>query len=225
MRLHVEALFAHNAEGYLLRVNEPNGALAPRFFLGRTSDGPVLRFRHDVDATLRRELEAASEEDALRKSALDSPIDPSGYQSILARSAPVQKTWHGPAFHFPHELAATPDVTFVTESNAQILETFLREWIPDTHTAQPMAATTVDGHAVSVCCSVRQTNMAHEAGVETVPTFRGRGFAAQVVAAWAGAVREMGFVPLYSTSWENEASRSVARKLSLIQFGSDLHIT
>jgi RimJ/RimL family protein N-acetyltransferase len=67
--------------------------------------------------------------------------------------------------------------------------------------------------------------MAHEAGVETVPTFRGRGFAAQVVAAWVGAVREMGFVPLYSTSWENEASRSVARKLSLIQFGSDLHIT
>jgi len=67
--------------------------------------------------------------------------------------------------------------------------------------------------------------MAHEAGVETAPPYRGRGHAAQVVAAWARAVLELGRVPLYSTSWQNEASRAVARKLSLIRFGDDLHIT
>ena len=225
MRFHVEALFTHDAEGRLLRVNEPDGAPAPRFFLGRTAEGVVLRCRYDVGADVRRELEAASTDDDLRERSLDSPTDPSRYQTILARAAPVQKTWRGPAFHFPPQLPATSEIIFVTESNAQILEEFLRAWIPDTHTAQPMVAMTIDDHAVAVCCSVRQTNMAHEAGVETVPTFRGRGLAAQVVAAWAGAVREMGFVPLYSTSWENEASRAVARKLGLIQFGSDLHIT
>jgi len=29
MRLHIEALFVHDAEQCMVRVNEPNGALAP----------------------------------------------------------------------------------------------------------------------------------------------------------------------------------------------------
>jgi hypothetical protein len=47
MRLHIEALFVHDAEQCMVRVNEPNGALAPRFFLGRTSDGIITRVRYD----------------------------------------------------------------------------------------------------------------------------------------------------------------------------------
>ena len=46
-----------------------------------------------------------------------------------------------------------------------------------------------------------------------------------VVAGWARAVREAGVEPLYSTSWQNAASRAVARKLALVPFGSDVHIT
>ena len=82
-----------------------------------------------------------------------------------------------------------------------------------------------DGKTVSVCCSVRMTPQAHEAGVETHPAFRGRGYAARAVAAWAKTVYEMARVPLYSTSWENEPSRTLAKKLGLIQYGVDLHIT
>jgi predicted GNAT family acetyltransferase len=76
-----------------------------------------------------------------------------------------------------------------------------------------------------VCASVRVTVDAHEAGVETHPDFRGRGQGARAVAAWATLVRESGAVPLYSTSWSNEASRRLASRLGLVQFGSDLHIT
>src|SRR4051794_12074566 len=164
MGFHVEALFALDANGDLFRVNEVSGAPAPRLFLGRTAEGPVLRFRHDVDADIRRELESTAHREIDLDTALDSPTDPLPYQAILARSAPIQKTWRGPAFHFPPELPVTTDVTFVTESNAQILESFLKEWMSDAHTVQPIVVMTVDGHAVSVCCSVRQTNMAHEAG-------------------------------------------------------------
>jgi predicted GNAT family acetyltransferase len=72
---------------------------------------------------------------------------------------------------------------------------------------------------------VRRTRAAHDAGVETAAAFRGRGYARLVVAAWARAVRDLDCVPFYSTSWQNDASRGVARALGLVLFGSDLHVT
>jgi RimJ/RimL family protein N-acetyltransferase len=225
MRAHIEALFTHDAAGDLVRVNELDGAPAPRFFLGRTVEGLVRRFRHDIDDELRRELETASEDVVVRERVLDSPPDPSRYEDILARSAPVQRTWAGPAFCFPRELPTTIGTVLVTEENAQLLHPLLAPWVADVRTGQPLFALVVDGQAVAVCGSVRRTSMALEAGVETARPYRGRGYAARVVAAWARAVRDMSRVPLYSTSWQNEASRAVARKLALICFGNDLHIT
>ena len=223
MRLHVGALFTHNAAGRMLRVNTPDGADAARFFLGRTIDGSVIHFRHDVDNETQIALEAAANDDPVR--ALDSPADSSRYEAILSRTAPIADTWVGPAFCFPNDLSEPGDTIRVTDANAHVLRPLLEPWIPDVRIGQPLFATVVDGQAVSVCCSVRETSAAHEVGVETVPSFRGRGYAARVVASWARALRDMGLVPLYSTSWTNEASRAVARKLGLIQFGSDLHIT
>jgi len=225
MRHHVEALFTHDAEGHLVRVNEPDGAPAPRFFLGRTVDGAVMRFRHDITHDLKSELEAAAKDDVLRENVLDSPLGVSRYEGILGRFAPVLRTWTGPAFCFPQELPTSIGTILVNEGNAQLLSPLLKPWVPDVRLSNPMVALTVDGHAVAVCCGVRRTSVAHEAGVETAPLYRGRGYAARVVVAWARAVRDMDRIPLYSTSWQNEASLAVARKLALIRFGSDLHIT
>jgi predicted GNAT family acetyltransferase len=112
----------------------------------------------------------------------------------------------------------------VTDTNAAVLRPLLEPWFPDVQVGQPMFAVVVGGHAVSVCCSVRETAEAFEAGVETVAAHRRRGYAPRAVTAWAREVRAMGRVPLYSTSWQNEASRAVARALGLIHFGTDLHI-
>ena len=82
----------------------------------------------------------------------------------------------------------------------------------------------VDGRAVSVCASVRETPHYHEAGVETLEDHRGHGYAADVAAAWASELISSKLIPLYSTSWENIASRSVAKKLGLRMYGVDFHI-
>jgi hypothetical protein len=61
--------------------------------------------------------------------------------------------------------------------------------------------------------------------VETLPGFRGQGYATDVVAGWASLVKSMGAIPLYSTSWENSSSQALARKLELVPYGEDFQIT
>ena len=92
-------------------------------------------------------------------------------------------------------------------------------------TSSPSEGVIEEGRVVSLCASVRITGAAHAAGVETLPAFRRRGHAADVVAGWAAAVRGLGAVPLYSTSWDNTASRSVAASLGMSLFGADFHVT
>src|SRR5262245_2360596 len=105
MELHVEALFAHDDHGRLLHVNDPNAADAPRFFLGQTAGGSVMRFRRGTTTDLERELKAAAAAAAIQAAAaLDSPIDAAPYQAILDRSSPSGEIWTGPAFTFPSSL-------------------------------------------------------------------------------------------------------------------------
>ena len=223
LRIQIETLFTHDAAGRMLCVNEPNGAPAPRFFLGRSTEGSEYRFRYDVDPATVDELVSLSASEPAGDAFLTAPFGSTPYEAVLSRSAPVERTWVGPAYRFPDTLSTDANVVVVTEKNESILRRHLAEWSGDVH-RQPFVAWLVDGHAVSLCCSVRIGADAHEAGVETAPDFRGRGYATRVVSAWAYTVRALGRIPLYSTSWENVASIALARRLGLVQFGTDLHI-
>lgn len=221
MRMHVHGLFTHDARGRMVPVNEPGGAPAPRFFLGRTAEGSVWRFRHDVDDDLARELERLCRAEPAGD---DFRLSPGAAETYAALLAPVQRTWAGPAYHVPRDLPASGDAVRITTANAELLRPHLEAWLGDVATAQPLLVSAERGRAVSICASVRITSEADEAGVETAAAFRGRGHAARAVSAWAAAVRELGRVPLYSTSWENAASQALARSLGLRRFGADLHI-
>ena len=225
MRLHVEALFTRDDAGRLLVVNEPGGAAAPRFFLGRTVDGNLWWFRHDVGAALVNDVHALCESQPTGLDVAAGLGNAAPFIACLARQEPVRKTWAGPAFHFPSELSRDELTVRVTSDNATLLSPYLESWRGDVSTCAPLVVALEAGKAVSICGIVRVTAQAHEAGVETHPDFRGRGHAARAVSTWARTVREMNRIPLYSTSWENESSRALAKKLGLIQFGVDLHIT
>jgi RimJ/RimL family protein N-acetyltransferase len=225
MRIQVDTLFTHDAKGRMVRVNEPDGKAAPRFFLGRTAKGKVWRFRHDIDDALARELESACRREADGDDFAVPPHGATPYEELLARAARIERRWAGPAYRFPEKLPTSSGTVAITPENIDLLRPHLEDWLGDIAFRQPAIACIVNGSAVSVCCSVRILPVADEAGVDTAEAFRGRGYASRVVSAWASAVRTAGRIPLYSTSWENRASLAVARKLGLVRFGTDLHIT
>jgi GNAT superfamily N-acetyltransferase len=227
MRLHVEAEFTHDSSGDLVSTNEPTAGPAPRFFLGHTAAGVIWRYRYDVAEGCRRSLEAAiSEELESFEIATNAPLNAAPFEHVLSQDAPVKHTSVGLAFRFPSTLPATPGVrVFRDPANAALLHPSLAPWAPDIVSSQPLVAFVLDGQGVAVCASVRITSRAHEAGVETAPPFRRHGYAAATVAAWASAVRALGVEPLYSTTWQNAASRAVPHSLGLVSVGRDLHIT
>jgi hypothetical protein len=227
MELHVAALFTQDGGGRLLRINEPNGrgGSAPRVFVGQTADARIVRCRADVDEQQQEALRAAAAELPSTSDPLGMPLDAEPFRRILEPHAPITAVEAGPAYYCPAHLSPDPRVVTITTDNAESLRSLLPDWAGDVVDYQPMVVVLEGDHAVSLCASVRRTADAHEAGVDTAPSARGRGYAPLVVAAWAALVHGGGCMPLYSTAWGNQASRVVARKLGLVQFGNDLHLT
>jgi len=226
MQLAVDVLFTHDARGRIVRVNEPDGDVAPRFYLGRTKDGNIWRVRHDLPEAVVAQLEAlASSEPIPRdlRELLQPPVQLEALKQALAAHAPVQETSSGPEYFFPDEIASPPGISAVrmTPADADVLRPHFAWLIHELEGMPPVFAVVQDGRAVSVCFSSRVPAQADQAGVETIAAYHGRGYAPAVVAAWAKAIRELGRVPLYSTSWGNLASQGVARKLGLRMFGAE----
>ena len=123
----------------------------------------------------------------------------------------------GPAFSFTEVIAPPSNIVLVDD--LQLLEHNFTGWKADEIPERlPIVAVMEDGHAVSVCFCARRSDMAAEAGLETAMAFRGCGLGPRVTAAWALAIRASGRIPLYSTSWSNDASLAVARKLGLVAY-------
>ncbi|HZU77425.1 MAG TPA: GNAT family N-acetyltransferase [Dehalococcoidia bacterium] len=223
MGIRIETSFVFDGRGRMLRCNEPDETPAPRLLLARTRDGDLYRFGHTLPDALAQRL---GEVLARELPAGDVRAPPAGLallRELLASYAPIADEGGGPAYHFPNELALPREVRPITAADAPLVrETFpwvtLAGW-------QPCFAVVRDGAAVSVCFSARMGARAAEAGVNTLPEFRGRGYAAAVTAAWGAAIRARGLIPLYSTSWDNLASQGVARRVGLQMFGADMHWT
>lgn len=216
LQLQVDALFTHDASGHILYVNEPGGDRAPRFFLGRTREGNIWRCRDDMVEGTVRELERLASEEPVCDDLWTEPRNPDAFLSVLRADQEVVSSWSGPAYRFPDELPVQAPVMRIARSDLCLLR--FMNWDLD-RTArefaryEPFIAVIENGVAVSLCHSARLTDQAAEAGVETLQAYRGRGYATAVVAGWADAIRATGRIPLYSTSWDNLASRAAARGL------------
>lgn len=222
------ALYVHDANDRLLRVNEPDPeGPAPRFFMLRTTSGNLWGTRYDLPTDLTAELERLAADEPVISDLGELRVPPyhlNEYIKLLKQHAPISSMDAGPACYLP-ELDPPSDTVTITPSNLSLLEAYYPYTRSRHADLAPVVVRVVDGKAVAVCCSARTTAQAAEAGVHTVEAYRGRGYAAEVVRGWAAGIRASGRLPLYSTSWENAASQAVAAKLGAVQYGVDFSVT
>jgi len=208
-----------DARGRSWFVNEPGGGPASRFSLWRAAGGAICRIRHDVPLETASLLEALARDEDSPGEAGSWPRHRAGYLRALGATDDNG----GPAYRFPGRLSPAGLAVRLAPADGHLLRA-LPGYEADVTTAwaerEPRFVVIVDGVAVSICNTVRLTDRAAEAGVDTHPAHRGHGYAAMVVSAWAAAIRAGGREPYYSTSHDNAASQAVARKLGLIPYAA-----
>ena len=226
--VEIDALFTHDAVGRIVADNEPDGDLAPRFFLGRTKVGNSWRVRHDVPEAPARALDALAAAEPVPEDLEEWPVHLDTMIEVLRIGDQPVVLDRDLAYRFPAEIPAPAGATRITRANLQLLRRIVAD-LADVEAGLAhgdiCTAMVVDGVAVSMCSCARLTGKAAEAGVDTLEDYRGRGYAAVVVAAWARAVRETGRIPFYSPSSDNTASQPVARKLNLVHYGGCVTLT
>lgn len=225
LRMQVEALYLSDDGGRLSGINEPEPSQpAPRFFLGRTSQGNLWRTRFDLPPDLTAALEQLAADEPVARNLAQSPRYEAEYLHLLNAHQPRATIFSGPAYTLPAFDPPDQAVMITPENKTLVLAHF--SWLFATLADYaPVAAVIADEAAVAVCFSSRLTPRAAAAGVYTEAGYRGRGYAADAVRAWAAAVRASGRVAFYDTSWTNAASQAVARKLGAVQYGADYSIT
>ena len=160
------------------------------FLISRYDGGYAIFYRYDIPGELRIDIIKMGFERALD--------DHAAVQAILNRYAPCQKAFAGKGYTFAHlpSPAEYPDVE--VENRAFIIK--------------------VDGKPVSWAWTQDGSSNADELAVETLPEYRRRGYARQVVAAWASAVLQDGRVAFYSHKVDNIESEKLALSLGVVLY-------
>ncbi len=224
MEMQAKALFTHDENNFIREINDMYHGPAPRFFLGRTLEGNVLRFRFDLPEGIAQRLTDLVAAEPRHDSLKINEVLFEKIKGILQEHQEIQKTYEGPAYRLPRPKSLPNGVVKITADNVYLLKNSFDYMLTELPYWEPCFVKLTEGNAASICFSSRIADVSHEAGVETLPRFRGNGYAAEVVAVWASAIYAMNRIPTYSTSWENAASQSVARKLKCDLYGVDLSI-
>lgn len=223
MEAQASVLFNFNEVGRMTTINEPSAKSAPRFFMGITKQGNVVRYHETLGEDIKNELERFVENAPW----LDAPnrVNMADMIRILSQEKPVDQVYMGPAYVFPDMRGRSTQAIKITQMNIELLEPYFSDFVDDVTHGQPVFAVVQNQAVVSLCCSARSSSTAAEASLHTAPDFRGRAYGMEVTAAWAAEIQNQGRLALYSTAWNNFASQAVAKKLNLKQYGMDLNFS
>lgn len=219
--VELETTFEIDEQGRIRSTREPHPNHGPLFTIIRSATGRAWAVRDDVPHDVAREIGQLIRDEPPLGDLRTEPLHAARYLSLTGG----RLGFSGPAFVFPDVLEASSEVVVVNDE--RLLERHFRGWQRGEIAAgrAPVVGLVEEGYPVSICFCARRSAIAAAAGLETAAPFRGHGFAGQVVAAWALAVRATGRTPLYSTAWTNVASLAVARKLGLTPYATFWNIS
>ena len=214
MKYRTDVLFKHSTDNRITVVNEPPFDVAPILYIGAARDGSIVRYLNSLNAEIVEKIEHVIKKD---------PANLAEIIKIVSLDHAINELSFGPTYAFP-DLRETSSAKAIkiTYENKELLKPHFPYTFEDFDVKQPCFVIVEDNKVVSICCSARQTSKADEASVYTNEDYRGRGYGIDVTTAWAAEVKKQGRIALYSTSWDNFESQSLARKLKLVQFGTDI---
>jgi RimJ/RimL family protein N-acetyltransferase len=179
------------------------------------ADGYSVVVRHDLPKRLIRGIQAMPAEQVFD--------DYASISALLMTHGLQAEIWQGVSYLFPATLSKLdyPDAVQLDESHRPLIE----QYSPGMRIEPAVFAIIADQQIVATCESSRENALGGEAWVQTLPAYRGRGYARQVTAAWARHLMDQGKTPYYSHRAENVASQGVARRLRLIRFMREVAYT
>jgi RimJ/RimL family protein N-acetyltransferase len=185
----------------------------PRLLVVKHAIGYTMWLKHDLPLALSAELQALPPKHAFHNH--DAVVQ------LLAAYAPCESVWQGTSYTFPTTLTAAdhPHVVQLNEGHRLLVEQYAPGMRVDEHAVFGIIA---DGRLVATCESSRENKLGGEAWVQTLPDYRGRGYARQTTAAWARHLQLQNKTPFYNHKRTNIASQALARSLGLLQFMAEV---
>lgn len=218
LECHVQVLYKHNEFNRITHINELPYDHSPRIYIGTAKNGKIVRYSNGLDENLVNDLDKVIQS--------SSNIELAEIINMLNKYKQLSSVWIGPAYVFPKlRNQSLANVIQITHSNKEMLKPNFPYTYEEFEYKQPCYAIIQNDMVVSICCSARQNLMAAEASLYTLEEFRGKGYGLEVSNAWAMDIQSQGRLALYSTSWDNFSSQSVAKKLKLIQYGTDINFS
>jgi len=227
--------FLVSASGRIQGENDPDRSPGPRFSLAGCATGNVAGVGLDVAEPIAAELLTIAADEPPFVERNSPPVHLRRYIELLSRSGPAPRLSLGVTFVLPNRLAYLHDVELIsshTHEGERLLADLSAKGLPAgllelgfrdaSEFWPPWCAALHDGQVASAAFAARLSPVGAEAGVATVRSLRGRGYAAAATSGWAASPGFASHALFYSTQQSNASSQRVIARLGLRFLGASL---
>lgn len=212
-----------------------DGSPGPRLVVCGHQTGSWVLIRNDIGVDTAAEIRRLVNEEPILNTVGSEPAQLERYLEMLTREAQVQRYNTGALLYsFPSDFTYQHNLSLIT-SDSDTGKAFLADLPPGFRVQgynspvadirAPWCIALHDGQIASIVETVNIGPLGAETGVNTVPSFRGRGFAAAATAGWASLPSLRPRFLFYGTDRWNRSSRRVTDRLGLQFIGSSFSIT